>query len=233
MNFRKAMIPAVFAAAVGTVATLGFVGTSGAQNAPVVQTTKVAIVNPGKVFQEMLETKDLIAKMESERTVLAQQEQEKRRRLEDLQGQRNLLRPDSPQFEEKDRELAQAAIEFQAWGQLTQARLQRMQKVQTRNLFDKIQAATAQVAAQRGYDLVLADQRQDLPPNIDGIDLNQLKAVLNQRNVLYAAPAFDITSEVTAALDTMYKTSGGGAAAPAPAPVTPAPAAPAAPATPR
>jgi Skp family chaperone for outer membrane proteins len=96
-------------------------------------------------------------------------------------------------------------------------------------LFDKIVNATSKVAQQKGIDLVFADQRPDLPDNLGNISVDQLRAILNGRNVLFANNKVDISQDVVAVLDAEYKASGGsGSAAPAP-PATP-PGQPAAPA---
>ena len=145
-------------------------------------------------------------------------------KLQDLEAARNLLKPDSQQFADANKQLLQAAIEFETWGKLTQNDVQRNQKQQMRQLFDKITAAAGEVAEQKGYDVVIADQRPELG-NIDQLNVNQLRDLINQRNVLYANPSIDITNDVIAALDAQHKAAGGGTgAAPAPAPTTPPPA---------
>ena len=92
-----------------------------------------------------------------------------------------------------------------------------------KNLFDKIVAATTAVAQQKGLDLVLADQRPDLPENLGQISVDQLRAILNGRNVLFSSEKVDVTQAVIAELDAKYKAGGGGPPAPA-AGGTPSPA---------
>ena len=103
----------------------------------------------------------------------------------------------------------QEAIQFDTWTKITQAQLQGQQKQQMKQLFDKIVDATSEVAQQQGYDLVLADQRPELPENLGMINVEQLRQLLNQRNVLYETEKVDISSAVIANLDSKYKASGG------------------------
>lgn len=184
---------------------VGFGSRLVAQPAPVMGPARIAIANPARIFNDMAETQDLKQRLEQERVRLEETERQKRQAIQALQERRALLRPDSPQFADVNRELAQAAIEFEVWGRLTQADIQRNQREQMRRLFDKIQAATARVAAERGFDLVLADQRPDIPESLEQLTVDQLRALINQRNVLFATPSVDISGEVTALLDREYR----------------------------
>ena len=184
--------------------------------------TRVATANTGQVFNQIRETKDLQQKMDEQRKTLAQQEQAKRASLNALQEARNQFKPESDQYREKNGELMRAAIEFETWGRVNQADLTREQKQQMKTLFDKIEAACGEVAKQRGFDVVIADQRGEIT-NLEQLNPDQLRVLLNQRIVLYTSPKADITNDVIAFMDKNYKApaagAGGGAA---PAPGTPA-----------
>jgi Skp family chaperone for outer membrane proteins len=217
------------------VAALVMCLTFGTAAAKAQEAAKVGIVNPAAVFAQMQETKDLKQKLENDRKALEQEVQSRQGKVKDLQGARDMLKADSPQYQDADKAFMQAAIEFDTWSKITQAQLQGQQKQQMKILFDKIVTATTQVAQRKGLDLVLADQRPELPENLAAINVDQLRAILNGRNVLYSTPRVDISNDVVAALDAQYRAGGGaGASSPAPAggaaptaPTTPAPAAPA------
>lgn len=176
-----------------------------AQPSPVMGPARIAIANPARIFNDMAETQDLKQALERQRVQLEETERQKRQALQALQERRSLFRPDSPQFADVSRELAQAAIEFEVWGRMTQADIQRNQREQMRRLFDKIQAATARVAAERGFDLVLAEQRPEIPESLDQLTVDQLRVLINGRNVLFATPQVDISADVTALLDREYR----------------------------
>ncbi len=167
------------------------------------------MVNTGKAFNEMQETKDLKQKLEAERVDFEGKREQQQKKLTDLRSQRDLLKPESPQYADLDKQYAQAAIEADVWSHVTQAQVQRMQKQEMRSLFDKIVTASEQVAKQKGYDIVIADQRRELPDNLDQLSMDQVQAAINIRNVLYASPNVDITEDVVAVLDAQYKAGSG------------------------
>jgi Skp family chaperone for outer membrane proteins len=199
-----------------TAQTAGGAGSGGG----VVPTpTKVAVVSPNRIFADMQETKDLKVRLQNELTKLQEEGNQKKQKLDDLQRDRSMLRVNTPEFGDKTRELVREQVAFQAWAQVSQAELQRVQKEQTRILYDKIGAMTAQVAAQKGFDVVIADQRVDIPNDLEQVTPEQLRMLLSARNIAYASPSVDITSEVTVQLDVQYKNTPAGAATPTP--VTP------------
>jgi Skp family chaperone for outer membrane proteins len=167
---------------------------------------KVAIANPVKIFNDIQETKDLRTKMESDGKVLEDQRQQRALKLRDLQQERDNLKSDSPAYAAKNQELLEKTIEFRSWFELTQLNIQRQQKMQIKALYDKITNTIAQVANQRGIELVLAEQRPELPEgDIDKVDINQLRAILGQRNVLFNSALVDISDAVVTAMDANYK----------------------------
>jgi outer membrane protein len=167
--------------------------------------SKIGVVNTARIFNEMQETKDLQAKLQQDRDRLADEERQKRGHLQALRESRDQLKPESPQFQERNQELLKASVEFEVWGRMMQANVQRQQKQQISRLFDKIEDAVQEVARSKGLDLVIAQQAVELPPDLEQINVEQLKAIINQRNVLYAADGLDISNEVITRLDAKYK----------------------------
>ena len=49
---------------------------------------KIATANAGKIFKDIQETKDITAKMDSERKSIEAQDQERKQKVKDLQGAR-------------------------------------------------------------------------------------------------------------------------------------------------
>jgi Skp family chaperone for outer membrane proteins len=179
---------------------------------------KVGVANTGQIFSQIKETKDLQMKIQEHGKSLSQQEQAKRANLNALQEARNQFKPESQQYQDKNQELMRAAIEFEAWGRLNQADIQREKKQQMKFLFDKIEQAVGEVAKQRGLDLVVADQRGDIP-NLEQMNEDQLRQALNLRIVLYSSSKVDITNDVIAYMDKNYKApAAGGTTGTAPAP---------------
>jgi Skp family chaperone for outer membrane proteins len=180
--------------------------------------TRIAIADPVRIFNDMQEKKDLKDKMEQEGAALAAVDKDKRTKVEDLKSARDQLNPTSGQYAEREKEYLNARIDYQVWGQQQTAEAQRQQKLQLKKLYEKIQAATAKVAQKRGFDLVLAASLPPFPENLDEADPNQVRAIINQRNILYAHPRVDISPDVIAQLDADYKSGAPSSPAPAPAP---------------
>ncbi len=166
---------------------------------------KLGVVNTARIFNEMQETKALQTKLQSDRDGLADTERQKRGQLQALKESRDQLKPDSPQYQQRNEELVKASVEFEVWGRMMQLNVQRQQKQQIARLFDKIQTAVTEVAKNKGLDLVVAEQATEMPADMDQINVDQLKALINQRNILYAAEGLDISNEVITRLDATYK----------------------------
>jgi Skp family chaperone for outer membrane proteins len=202
MNLRSALIPA---AALGLAVALAFTPLTGAQTAPAsTGAIRIAVANPAKIFAELKETKDVTEKMKADQSNLAQQQQSKAQKLNDLKSALQLLKPDAPGYADKQRELVTASIEAETWAKISDAEFKRNQRVIMKSVFDKIQAATAQVAQQKGIDLVIADQRPQIPDNVDQLSIELLQQLISARTVLYATAPVDISSDVAAVLDAQY-----------------------------
>lgn len=178
------------------------------QPQPQAQSLRIGVANIAKVFADMQELKDLNQKMDADRRLLEGVNQEKQTKLKSLKAERDALKPETPQAQDKNAEYLRTAIEYETWAKLTEVNLQRQLKVQTKALFDKIEAACAEVAKQKGLDLVLTDQRPDFPDDLDRLTVEQVRGMITSRSVLYANDKVDISAAVLAALDAKYKSAG-------------------------
>ena len=166
---------------------------------------KIATVNAAKVFNEIQETKDLKSKMENDQKNLQATDLQKKTQLKDLQSARDALKPEAPDYDKANQALMQAAFDYEVWQRIQGANIQRQQKEQMLKIFNKITTAVSQVATQKGLDLVVAEQRPEIPDNLDQINVDQVRLLINQRNVLFSTPNVDISTEVIAAMDAAYK----------------------------
>jgi hypothetical protein len=53
--------------------------------------------------------------------------------------------------------------------------------------------------------MVISEQKPEIPENLDSINVEQLRAILNGRNILYHTPRVDISNDVIALLDSRYR----------------------------
>jgi Skp family chaperone for outer membrane proteins len=168
--------------------------------------SKVAIANPVKIFNDIRETNDLKARMQNDQKTIEAEELRRRTALNDLKAQRDALKADSPQYAEKNKKLLEASIDYEVWGRLTQLEIQRQQKQQIKTLYDKIRTSIAEVAIKKNIELVIAEQGVELPADLEQINMDQLKVLINQRNVLYNTALVDISADVIATMDAKYTT---------------------------
>ena len=205
MNVRpKHMVLASLIGAAVTISLLPTRAPAQGQAAPSQAAPKIATASTAKIFMGMKEKTDVRAKIEQHVKQLRDEEQSRRQKVQDLQQQLDLLKPDSSQYEEANKAFTAAAIEFKNWGEVSQANSARNEKQQTKMLFDKITAAIAEIAKERGIDFVIAEQ----PPfNVERMSPQDLQQAMVQRQVLYANASLDITQDVIARLDERYNAS--------------------------
>ena len=171
------------------------------------QAAKIAVCNPARIFNDMQETKDLKEQMEKTGGDLAQQEKAKGAELQALQEKLKLLTPSSQQYKDAEKELLEKAITFDTWKKINQAQVQQSQKLSMKTLFDKITDATKAIAEADNLDLVIAETNVEFP-DINQINVDQLRALINQRNVIFNKGNMDISAKITAKLDADYKAGG-------------------------
>ena len=172
-----------------------------------VGTAKVGTVNPAKVFNEMQETKDLKQAMDGQRQQIENEAKQRNDQVQEARKRRALFEDGSPEFQKANAELIQAAVQNQAWQELVKADLARQQKSQMVRLFGKIEQAANEIAKERKLNLVVVEQRIDMPKGevLDQMNPDQVRALINQRNVLYSDGSLDITDAVLKRVDENYK----------------------------
>jgi Skp family chaperone for outer membrane proteins len=167
--------------------------------------TRIGVVNVGKVFNSMQETKDLQARFESERQGLQQLGAQHQQELTNLQQMlRNGPKPGSQQYEDQQEQLDEKRVQYDNDVKLKQLQSVRNQARQLRVIFDKIEVAVGDVARQRGLDLVITELKPDLTENQD-LTPEEISQRINQRNLMFVDPKIDITAEVVTTLDAKYK----------------------------
>lgn len=167
-------------------------------------TIKIATADLKKIFTEMAETKDIKSKFQADGSAHDTAKAQKQAEIDAMKKDLSILKADSPAAMAKSQDILQKSIEFNVWDQMTTRDIDRRQKQELTRVYGEIQAAIDQVAKDKGYNLVLADIRPELP-DIDQTDYVHLDAAISQRTVLYNDRSADISEAVLAQLDKKYK----------------------------
>jgi Skp family chaperone for outer membrane proteins len=165
---------------------------------------KIAVANPSTILTNLQETKDMQSRLDQEKKSLSNIELDKRAKIKDLTSARDALKPDAPQYAEKNKLLQAAQVDLEVWGRIMQADGQRTFKQQLKALYDKVTAGIAEVAAEKKIDLVIAEIKPEIPDNLEQVNPDQLRALMTQRNVLFVSSQLDITNDVISAMDAKY-----------------------------
>jgi Skp family chaperone for outer membrane proteins len=170
---------------------------------------KIAVCNPAKVFEQMDERKVIEDRMKSERDKAQGEVAKKKQEVEDLQRQRNELKPDSAIFQEKTNQIMEKAVQFEVWARLKEAEMARTEKEQIKNLYEKIRDACKDVATEKKIDLILAERKPELPPNMEKLTADQVRQIISANDVLYSNDKVDITQQVIMKINQKYAAGGG------------------------
>jgi Skp family chaperone for outer membrane proteins len=165
---------------------------------------KIGTCNVLKIITGTKEFKDIGEAAKKRQDDFNAQLADKKKQAQDMQTQLGFLTVDSPQYKQQNDALLTFSIQTDVWAKLTEVSEQRLEKANTKELFDKVDAAIKQVAKTKQLNLVLADQRQDIPANLDTIDINTLTQLLVGRSILYHDDNLDITQDVIIILDQAY-----------------------------
>src|SRR4051812_16462161 len=98
-NHRKDLFMISRIALVATLVTCLTAASARAQDAA----PKIAVVNPARCFAEMRETKDLKQKLEQDQQNLKKEVESRQQKVKDLMAARDLLKPDSAQYQDADK----------------------------------------------------------------------------------------------------------------------------------
>jgi Skp family chaperone for outer membrane proteins len=215
------MTALVAAMVIGGVGLIRLAHAADPTPAPTNGPLNIAIANLLNIANNIKEYGDLNNETDLDAKSYQSTLQDKKSQLDALQQSMNYLKPDSPQYTEQSQKLLEEEIKVKAWDEETKIELQRRYKVRLRSLFQEIEDAVASVAQKDGYNLVLCDQRLQIPDNLDNVDVPTLRNLILQRTVLYSDQSRSIDGEVITLLDKNYADRGAGAGAPTTAPSNP------------
>jgi len=117
-----------------------------------------------------------------------------------------ILRPGTAPHRDKTREV----LEIRSQLETRQKVLQEIISLETgrilAELFDKIRAASSEIAERQGYDVVmLDDSAARLPPNVSE---SAVLRYIGERRILHAGASIDITDQVRTYMNNAFQTGG-------------------------
>lgn len=177
------------------VLALGVTGLVGTATGRALQGRPIAaaVVNVQQIFESLKEKTEVEGDLKREVEALNEQEQERRKEIQALQSDLEILAPGTPAFSEKQAQLEQKSIELQAWRGFQNQKLNRERGIQIEVLYRRMVDAIGRVAESGGYDLVLF---KEAAVNFRGAKPEALNALIQVRKVLWASDDLDITDDV-------------------------------------
>ncbi len=180
-----------------------------AQTAP----PRVAVVNVPLVSDGYVRTGDLEQEFEVLRLKF---NEERNRRVEEIRKKREQVaaqfKPGTKDFLKRQEEIMILEARLKFYEQSEGVKLEMAIASALRTLFEDIKRMVSIVATEKGFDVVLAAEQ--LPAQIP--DANALKNQILMQKVLYFNPRVDLTSEVSARLNSEYQARKAQSPAPAP-----------------
>ncbi len=176
------------------------VNSAGAQEPS--RATRVAVVDVVYAFDQL----DEKASMEAELAELGrsfESERERRsKRLQVLRADLDVLKTDSPAYRKTLAEIERLVIELRVLTTHQAGRLQRERANRTEQLYRRLLAGIAQVADERGIDVVLFKERE---PDFRKATSEQIATLIQVRKVLWHRDSLDLTDAVVTRVNVAYR----------------------------
>ncbi len=165
--------------------------------------TKVAVCRISDIFSKNQRNMDLKDEMEKQYQAFLAERQKRTAQMEDLNQQKGGYLEGKPEYKKISDQINRQAIEFQVWEQMQQNEFVTKQIAIMKTTYQQINDTIAEVAKERGIDIVL----QFSPSKIDAPDPQEWHRQAQMRQVLYSEPDLDITADVLQRLDETYRLS--------------------------
>ena len=172
--------------------------------------TKVAVVDLVRVFNDFEQTKVLGLKMQEDTARVQDELHKKSDEIKAEQATLQRFAPDSADWYTRSKKLRQMQMEAEVYKALEGERIQADFLRWTKRTYKMATDETASVAKRKGFDLVITREELDMSV-MDPEKLNQLKAQILNRKVVYHDPSVDLTEEVLASLNDAFAKAGGAA----------------------
>ncbi len=164
---------------------------------------KVAVINLPEVSERYNKTADLELHFEGIRKKLNEQRNAMSAKVEKMaRSLQEELKPGTEAFDKRRKEVAMQEAELQWFVEAEGKKVEQGLADALRKIFTDIRAVVADVARDRGFDIVLASDRvPDNAPSSPG----QVRQHILLQKVIYWNPNVDITDEVVQRLNARYQ----------------------------
>jgi Skp family chaperone for outer membrane proteins len=198
MGTRKQML--VVAGLVMAVGAVAFIDELRAQGSMSAQ-GPVAVIDVVRVFNEFRQTQDLNEEFEKRRRQVQEELNARDVTLETKAGELEAFHPDSADYSKRRRELQRLRIDRENYMRFAEMEVRELFRDWTRRTYEQICQTAAEVARERGFEVVLAREEleEDLP------DAAALKQQIRSRKVIFFNPENDITDQVLERLNRSYE----------------------------
>ena len=173
--------------------------------------TVLAVVDVKKVLDNVKENVQIQAEVQSLLDGLDAEAAARQKDLKKMQEDLQLLAVDSAEYNRKLEDLEQKVVNFKAWHEYQQRKLEHEKTLRWELLYKRILDAVGRVAQQNGADLVLF---KEPAPDFRNDEAREVLGAIQMRKVLWASDDLDLTNQVVQVMDNDYKARGG---TPAPA----------------
>lgn len=199
MKVPSICVLAVAALVGGTAALTSSLATPAA--APAAPTGRIAVCDIVDVFNNYQRAKDLTAQLNERRQAIKAESDKRNKAIDVLRQELEAYKKGSPKYKQTFSQITWQTIEAKAYLQYQDALALREHRQLTQEMYQEITKMIARVAKQRGFDLVLHREPEDLTTESTTEMLRQI----HSRKVLYAAETLDVTESVLASLNQAYK----------------------------
>ena len=161
----------------------------------------VAVCDIAKVFAEYQRAKDLTKRLNDKKGELENEDGRRKNALEALQAELEGFRPGSEQHTKTMEKMEQVIVEREVWMKVEQGALLRQNATLTKEMYEELRTALAELAQQRGIVQILQLESGEL----GGRNPQEMMAQMINKKVLYSSPTIDLTDTILQKLNEAYR----------------------------
>ena len=173
----------------------------------------IGVIDVPRVLQDSALGKQLQARGQGRQAELQATLEQLQRQIQEEQSALAQLREGTEPYEAKADDIRELLATARVRQELSQEEIARLTRDSIIEVYEQMEQAVAEVARERGLDVVIRTAGGDRPEDLRSVNPQQLGPLLNAQNVIYHSAGVDVTGEVVAKMDQLG--DAGGEAAPA------------------